>query len=152
MATIIEAHVTSVTEDVTGQVADGYIRLRAPLFPVDVDTPMHSYYSDLSWDWGQLESLEKTIPDVWLQPAVERQQFMPLLMASLHSSHSFQIFGLVLDPVDGKQGVYRRWGIISLYENLAGEFSNFGVRLIKGQRTYRYDPPEMYPEQVLTLI
>ena len=151
IATIVEAHVTPVTEDVTGQVADGYIRLRAPLFPVDIDAPMHSY-SNLSWDWGQLESSTETIPDFWLQPAVQRLQFMPLLMASVHSPHCFQIFGLVLDPVDGKQGVYRRWGIISLYENLAGEFSNFGVRLIKGQRTYRYDPPESYPKQIITLI
>ena len=49
MATIIEAHVTPVTEGATGQVADGYIRLRAPLFPVSVDTSEHHYSPDLSW-------------------------------------------------------------------------------------------------------
>jgi len=36
MITIIEAHVTSVTSDATGQVKDGFIRLRGHLCPAEV--------------------------------------------------------------------------------------------------------------------
>ena len=54
MATILEAHVTAVTEDITGQIVDGYIRLQASLFPLKVD-PSNQRYLDLSWDWGRLE-------------------------------------------------------------------------------------------------
>ena len=155
MATIIEAHVTPLTEDATGQVVDGYVRLRAPLFPVDVSTRKHSRGFNLVWAWGKLESTVQTIPDVWPRPAVERLQFVPILMTSglLHyETLLLRTLGLLLKPVDGKQGLYRRWGIARLLRERDGEFSNFGVRLIKGQRTYRYDPPERYPEQVITLI
>ena len=155
MATIIEAHVTPLTEDATGQVVDGYVRLRDPLFPVDVGTSERSASVNLVWAWGELESRNATIPDVWPQPAVERLQFVPLLMTSdppRSERLRVDICGLLLKPVDGKQGVYRRWGMITLYREVAGEFSNFGVQLIKGQCTYRYDPPERYPEQVITLI
>ena len=155
MATITEAHVTPVTEDATGQVADGYVRLRAPLFPVNVGTYEHSDLLDLVWAWGKLDSLDETIPDVWPQPAVERLQFVPLLM-TWHPPHFemlvARIYGLLPKPVDGKQGVYRRWGMLRHWGDYADDVSNFGVQLTKGQQTYRYDPREGYPEQVITLI
>ena len=157
MAIIIEAHVTPLTEDATGEVVDGYVRLRGPLFPVNVGTPRpkHSQFFHLVWAWGELESWIETIPDVWPQPAVERLQFLPLLITSRSQNSTLllpRIYGLLLKPLDGKQGVYRRWGVIRLFGEEAGEYAKFGVQLIKGQRTYRYDPPEGYPEQVITLI
>ena len=154
-ATIIEAHIIPLTEDATGQVVDGYIRLRPPLFPVDVSTRKGSQEFNLVWAWGELESAVQTIPDVWPRPAVERLQFVLILRTSDPSSfkpYYSRTYGLLLAPVDGKQGVYRRWGMAMLFGKRAGKFWNFGNQLIKGQRTYGHDLPERYSEQVITLI
>ena len=154
MATIIEAHVTPVTEDATGQVADGYVRLRAPLFPVNIDTSAHHYYPDLSWDWGKLESINEIIPDIWPRSAVERLQFAPLLTQSLYNDGalSLEIYGLILSPVEGKQGVSQRWGRANFFSQQGTDFLKFGVQLMNDGWTYKYDPPERYPEQTITLI
>ena len=155
MATIIKAHVTPVTDDITGQIVNGYIRLRAPLFPVKVDTSRHTRYLDLAWDWGRLESHNKTVPDIWPQSAVEGLQFVPLLMTSFPpnlKSLILEIFGLILQPVEGKQGVYQRWGRADFWSNKGRDFLNFGVQLINGKWIYKYNPPEKYPEQIITVI
>ena len=155
MATIIEAYVTPLTEDATGEVVDGYVRLRAPLFPVRRGSSNVTQQYNLVWAWGELESLYYAWPDVSPLPAIKQLQFVPLLMTwnpPDYKSLSLIIYGLLLKHVHGKQGVYQRWGIFRLWAERAGEFSNFGVQQIKGQRTYRYDPPERYPEQVITLI
>ena len=146
MATIIEAHATPLTEDATGEVVDGYLRLRAFLFPVNVGTSKHSRFFNLVWAWGELEVPATTIPDVWPQPAVERLQYVPLLM-TLYPPHIksqlTRMYGLLLKPVDGKQGLYRRWGMTQLYGKQAGALLNFGVQLIKGQS---------YIDEIITLI
>ena len=158
MATIIEAHVTPVTEDITGQIVNGYIRLQAPLFPVKVDTSRHTRWPDLAWDWGRLESHNETVPDVWPQSIVDGLQFVPLLMSSLppdSKSPILHIYGLILQPVEGKQGVYQRWGrarFITNYSKKGRHFLDFGVQLIDGEWKYKYNPPKKYPEQIITLI
>lgn len=151
MATIIEAHVTPVTEDATGQIANGYVRLRASLFPVNVYTSKLSYCSGLSWDWGKQESNTKTIPDIWPRSTVERLHFVPLLMQSTHFlEFSLDVYGLMLNPVEGKQEVYQRWGRVNFSTHKGTELSNFGFQQINGELTY--NPPKKYPEQVITLI
>ncbi len=160
MATIIEAHVTPVTDDITGQIKGGYIHLRAPLFPVQVDISINKYLS-LSWDWEQMETRymidDRIKPDVWPQSAVEGLQFVPLLMTSYSprgKEFTLCIYGLMLQPVEEKQGVYQRWGYVRKYGLRVRENErkvlNFGVQLIKGKWTYT--PPERYPEQTITLI
>ena len=159
MATIIEAHVTPVTEDATGQVADGYVRLRAPLFPVNVDISKRPFYSKpfcsvLFWDWGKLESISHINPDILPRSAVERLQFVPLLTESrpCGGALTLQIYGLILNPVEGKQGVYQRWGRAEFFSPKGTDFSNFGVQLMNDGWTYKYDPPQRYPEQIITLV
>ena len=155
MATIIEAHVTPVTEDATGQIADGYIRLRAPLFPVKVVTSDHARSPSLALGWGSLKCHNNVIPDVWPQSAVERLQFAPLLTQYRYyydDTLSLGIYGLILESVEGKQGVYQRWGRAHLLPWQGTDFSNFGVQLMNDGRTYKYDPPERYPEQIITLV
>ena len=172
-ATIIEARVTPVTDDNTGQIVNGYIRLRAPLFPVKLDSSPTRYLDlALAWDWGRLGGITDVNPDVWPQSAVERLpenptttyvrpqsaveelQFVPLLMMSYlpHSkSPEVHIRGLLLQPVEGKQGEYQRWGYVECRGKNGGRrFLNFGVQLIAGKWTY--NPPEKYPEQIITLI
>lgn len=108
MATIIEAHVTPVTEDITGRIVDGYIRLQTPLFPVKVDISESMRYLDLAWDWGRLESYDEIIADVWPQSVVEGLQFVPLLRTSPSpriTRLQVGIFGLIIQPVEGRQGV-----------------------------------------------
>ena len=146
MATIIEAHVTPVTEDITGQIVDGYIRLQAPLFPVKVDTSKHTRHLDLAWDWGRLESQVVTIPDVWPQSAVEALQFVPLLIDRLWA----QIHGLILQPMEGNQGEYQRWGYVVVGKINDRELVNFGIQCIYTKCTY--NPSEKDPEQIITLI
>ena len=156
MATIIEAHVTPVTEDITGQIMSGYIRLRALLFPVKVDTSDLPGYINLKWDGGRLERTYDVVPDVWPQSAVEALQFVPLLMTwfSLIAGGDppEEIHGLILQPVEGKQGVYQRWGYLKLLGSGSPEraYSTFGLRLINGEWTC--NPAEKYAERIMTLI
>ena len=153
MATIIEANVTPVTEDITGQIVDGYICLRGSLFPVKVDTSKDWDSSDLPWDWGCLKSHNQTLPDVWPQSVVKELQFVPLLMTSSPphiKSLSLEIYGLILDPVEGKQGVYQRWGRAKFHSQKERDILNFGVQRVNRKLTYT--PPERYPEQTITLI
>ena len=153
MATIIEARVTPVTDDITGQIAKGYIRLRAPLFPVKVETSGHTRYLDLVWDWGQLGSIVTIVPDVWPESAVEGLQFVPLSRMSAHpDSTALLIYGLILQPVEERQGEYQRWGHVRINGEwkLEREFLKFGLKLINVE--WIYNPPEKYPEQTITLI
>ena len=152
IATIQEAHVTPVTGDVTGQIKNGYIRLRAALFPVKIDTSS-TQYKNLSWHWGRLESFSKVIPDIWPQSAVEGLHFVPILI-SVRPIIEPSLEGLIIQPVEGKRGVYQRWGHIVIWckRKLEKEFLNFGVQLINDKCTYKYNPPEKYPEQIITLI
>ena len=62
------------------------------------------------------------------------------------------IYGLILNPVEGKQGVYQRWGIAEFASWQKTDFLNFGIQLMNDGWTYRYDPPERYPEQIITLV
>ncbi len=160
MTTIIEAHVTPVTDDITGQIVNGYIRLRTPLFPVKVDTSRHTRYPDLAWDWGRLDlrrlgGYAITVPDVWPKTDVEGLQFVPLLTtwaARRNKSFTLVIYALILQPVEGKRGVYQRWGRADLWSEKGRPFDKFGVQLMNGKWIYKYNPPEKYPEQIITLI
>ncbi|KAK0507648.1 hypothetical protein JMJ35_009537 [Cladonia borealis] len=155
MATVIEAHVNPVADDITGQIVNGYIRLQAPLFPVKVDTSRYTRFPNLAWDWGRLKSINETIPDVWPQSVVEGLKFVPLLMTSFPPhlrSSVLDIFGLIVQPVEGKQGVYQRWGSAELNWREGRDLVNFGVRPINGKWTFEYNPSEKYPEQIITLI
>ena len=75
---------------------------------------------------------------------------MPLLMRS-RPPHKFRIvivYELILQPMEGKQGVYQRWGRAEFYRVVL----DFGVQLINGKWVYKFNPPEKYPEQSITLI
>ena len=155
IATIIEARVTPVTDDITGQIKGGYIRLRAPLFPVKLST--YETYLDLSWDWEVLGRGYVATPDVWPQYAIETLQFVPLLWTSYTSQSKWvrlNFHGLLLQPVKGKHGVYQRWGFVEISwrrgEEREREMLSFGVQMINNKFTY--NPPERYPEQNITLI
>ena len=177
MATIIEAHVTPVTEDITGQILNSYIRLRAPLFPVEVGESTKPGYLSLRLDWERLESTCDAVPDVWPQSAVEGLQFVPLLMTwFFHDAERepLEIYGLIIQPLEGKRGVYQRWGYLQYpqYPGLESSWSSkraysdlgfrlisgfgfrltsgFGLRLINGEWTYNL--PEKYAERIMTLI
>ena len=161
IATIIEAHVTPVTEDITGQILNGYIRLRAPLFPVKVGKSTELGYLPPRWDWERLESTYDAVPDVWPQSAVEGLQFVPLLMtwfSRIAKPDPPEIYGLIIQPVKGKQGVYQRWGYLQYPRSWGSEktwssksvYSPLGLRLINGKWTC--NPPEKYAERIMTLI
>ena len=163
MATIIEAHVTPVTEDITGQILNGYIRLRATLFPLKVGESTELGYLSLRLDWERLASTYDAVPDVWPQSAVEGLQFVPLLMTWFSRNAEAdppEVYGLIIQAVEGKQGVYQRWGYLQYpqfrgsekaYSTLGLQLINgFGLRLINGEWTY--NPPEKYAERIMTLI
>ena len=156
MADIVEACVTPLTDDITGQIKGGYIRLRARLFPIKVEKSTKGYLA-LSWDWGGVGGCIDN-PDVWPQSAIEGLlQFVPLVFDNLSfDREDLNIHGLMLQPVEGNQGVYQRWGHVTIMgdqeskRNREGDYLNFGVQLINGEWTY--NPPEKYPEQIITLI
>ena len=169
MAKIIKAHVTPVTEDITGQILNGHIRLRAPLFPVKVEKSTELGYLPLRWDWERLESTHDAVPDVWPQSAVEGLQFVPLLMtwfSLIAKTDPPEIYGLIIQPVKGKQGVYQRWGYLQYPRSRGSEktwsskrvysplglrlINGFGLRLINGEWTC--NPPEKYAERIITII
>ena len=153
MADIIEARIIPLTDDISGQIKGGYIRLRARLFPIKAEKS-----TALSWDWEGLEHGCRCRPDVRPQSAVEGLlQFVPLVIEFfLHDMELLFIHGLMLQSVDGIQGVYRRWGHIRIIGAVMSKRKrerdclNFRFQLINGGWTY--NPPEKYPEQTITLI
>ena len=155
MADIIEACVTPLTDDITGQIKGGYIRLRARLFPIKVEMPTEKGYLPLSWDWGRLGGCIGR-PDVWPQSAVEGLlQFVPLVFNNFsHDMGYLRIYGLMLQPVEGSQAVYQRRGHVTIIGDSESKrnraYLNFGFQLIN--RKWTYNPPEKYPEQIITLI
>ena len=155
MADVTEACVIPLTDDITGQIKGGYIRLRAHLFPIRVEISTKGNLT-LSWDWGEVGGYIGKA-DVWSQSAIEGLlQFVPLVFNLIRDREALHIHGLILQPVEGNQGVYQRWGHVAIVGNLRGgrnrkrDCLNFGFQQINGEWTY--NPPEKYPEQIITLI
>ena len=152
MVTIIEAHVSPSTNDTTGQLESGFIRLRGDLFAAEIDSKEPT---ELGLRIGLYEfAKEKStvVPDVRTDDTSVDFYCLPLIqdngVAKSSGSDYSWIYGLILRSVVGKKGVYQRFGTFHLDGCEAREV--FATQKAEDQnRDGLYDDVE---QRTLTLI
>lgn len=122
MITIIEAHVTSVTSDATGQVKDGFIRLRGHLCPAELYLNNTKFPIELGLRVGPHQFFEEKTsiyPDISSEDISGRLYCLPIqqnnsIIASSGLKYSW-VYGLILQSVAGRKAIYQRFGTFSLF-------------------------------------
>jgi len=115
LASVVDAKVSLLSEDPTGQIVDGAIRLRGSLYPCSATIENKRFRLA-----GLKGSSGKTVAhieyDVRPRPLPQTRAVycLPLLCSNGDSDDRFFVWGLGLEAVEGRQGVYKRFGNIQV--------------------------------------
>ena len=113
MATILDAKISLLSQDPTGQVIEGVIRLRGFLYPRRLEIKNTTFRMATMFDIHD-NYLTEFVYDVRPTPRTQTRVIYCLPLSFRDDGDDFTMWGLGLEPVGLRQGVYRRFGMFNV--------------------------------------